>query len=145
MAENAGAIDAIGEGAGVHKQSDQFVEPLLELVQVRAKRVARLRRQIARHSAQRDGPPQQSRAEQLVLQPDETFTQCLRPTGRHRERDVCRHCTDVCRVVVEALQLQQHHAKRTCARGDRDLRQTFDRVSVRERVAYCSVSGNRLG
>ena len=42
LTENAGAINAIREGAGVHQQADQLVELLLEPMQVRAKRIARL-------------------------------------------------------------------------------------------------------
>jgi hypothetical protein len=142
MTQDPGAINAIGKGARVHQQADQSVELLLEALQVPAKGVARLRRQIAGHSAQRDGPPQQPRAEQLVLQPDEAFAECLCPTGRDGKRDVCCECTDVCRVVVEALQFQQHHPERTCARRYRDFRQTFDGVRVRERVANRGVSGD---
>ena len=127
LRENAGAIDAVGERAGIDQQADQIVELLLESMQVRAKRIARLRRQVALHAAKGDGPPQQSRAEQSVLQPDETFAQCLRATRRHGER------TSVASAPISAMWLYIRSSSSNTTRSARARAGTV--ISARRSIA----------
>ena len=61
---------------------------LFERIEVRPQHVASLRRHVALDASQRNRASHQSRAEQLVLQPEETLAQGLRATGGNRERDV---------------------------------------------------------
>ena len=93
----------------------------------------------------RDRAPQQPRPEQLVLQPDETLAQRLRPAGRDGERDVGRQRADIGDVVVDALELQQHHPQRAGAGGTVDAGETLDGVRVGQRVTDRRVAGDRFG
>ena len=120
-AQHAGAVDTIGESAGVDQQRDQFVERPLERVQMFAKRLECRRREIARHASQRDRAPQQSRAEQPGpgARTSPSRRTCARLAGTVNATSVAMRA-DVGDVVVDALQLQQHHAERARAGGHLD-------------------------
>ena len=106
--------------------------------------LAAVRRQIAPDAAESDRAAQQSRAEEPILCPHETFAQRLGAARRDGEGDVGRQRADVGDVVVDALELQQDHPQGAGPRAAPRRRQTLDRVRVRQRVPDGGVAGDRF-
>ena len=111
LRQDARAVDAVGERARVDQQRDQIVEFLFEAVEVLragASSSCGDRSRLTPPSA--IGASHQPRAEQPILQPDETLRAAPVRGWRHGERDVGGQRADVGRVVVDALELEQHDA-----------------------------------
>ena len=109
--EDPRTVDAVGESAGVDEQRHEVVELALEPLQMQPQLLAAPHGEVALHPAEGDGAAKEARAEQALLDPDQPFPQGLRPARGDGEGHVGRDGADVRDVVVDALQLQEHHAE----------------------------------
>ena len=146
VAQDAGAVDAIGERPCVDQQRDQTRRTAARSVADGAQSVLRPAGGRSRVTPPSAIVPRSSRVpNSRSCRPHEPFAQGLRTARRHGERHVRREGADVRDVVVDALQLEQHHAQRVRAGRHLDAGEPFDRVRVGERVADGRVPGDRFG